>query len=193
MSLVMLGVAKKGDKGRPESDFYETPVVATESLLLHENFSHHIWEPACGKGAISKVLIAHKYDVVSTDLYDHGYGLRVPIDFLGENLEDSFRLNQDIITNPPFSLSGEFLEQALSLMVSGHVNKFAFLLRLNFLEGQKRAKIFKEFPPARVLVFSKRLPMMHRPGYNGKKSTSTVAYAWMVWECGTKTCEVKWI
>lgn len=188
MSLVMLGVAKKGDKGRPESDFYETPTIATESLLLHEKFSHHIWEPACGRGGIAKILTGRGHDVHSTDKYDHGYG-QTGIDFL--SMEECHSC--DILTNPPFSLSGEFLEQALSLMVSGHVNKFAFLLRLNFLEGQKRAKIFKEFPPARVLVFSKRLPMMHRPGYNGKKSTSTVAYAWFVWERGVKTCEVKWI
>jgi len=188
MSLVMLGAAKKGDKGRPESDFYETPVVATESLLLHEKFGHTIWEPACGRGAISKILVGRGYDVNSTDKYDHGYG-QTGIDFI------SIRECKlcDLVTNPPFSLADDFMIRAIDLLQRGYVNKFAFLLRLNFLEGQKRAKIFKEFPPVRVLVFSKRLPMMHRPNYEGKKATSTVAYAWFVWELGATTCEVKWI
>ena len=76
MSLVMLGVAKKGDKGRPQDDFFETPPVATECLLNNERFSSTVWEPACGKGAISRVLVAHDYKVVSTDINDYGDNIK---------------------------------------------------------------------------------------------------------------------
>lgn len=190
MSLVMLGAAKKGDKGRPDGDFYETPPVAVGALLKNETFRPFIWEPACGNGAISKILKKEGMTVASSDLCDHGYGFRH--DFL-QGGWDGFAAVCDIITNPPFSLADEFLTQALSYTVSGQVSKVAFLLRLNFLEGQKRAKIFKEFPPSRVLVFSKRLPMMHRPNYTGKKSTSTVAYAWFIFEKPFGKCEIKWI
>lgn len=34
----------------------------------------------------------------------------------------------------------------------------------------------------RVNVFTRRLPMMHRDGWDGKKSTSQMNTAWFVWE-----------
>jgi len=39
-----------------------------------ESFEGQIWEPACGDGAISRVLEAAGYQVISTDLIDRGYG-----------------------------------------------------------------------------------------------------------------------
>ena len=33
-----------------------------------------VWEPACGSGAISKVLEERRLAVISTDLHDQGYG-----------------------------------------------------------------------------------------------------------------------
>jgi len=44
------------------------------ALLSVETFEGSIWEPACGDGAISKVLLAAGFDVVSTDLIDRGFG-----------------------------------------------------------------------------------------------------------------------
>ena len=35
---------------------------------------------------------------------------------------------------------------------------------------------------ARVLVFAKRLPMMHRAGWEGRKANSGMAFAWFVWD-----------
>ena len=60
--------------GRKENDFYATPSWAVESLLQVEKFPDLIWEPACGDGAISKVLRTHGHEVLSTDLIDRGYG-----------------------------------------------------------------------------------------------------------------------
>ncbi len=57
---------------REPDDFYETPPDAVEELLRVERFSGRIWEPACGRGAISEVLEAHGHTVVSTDLVDRG-------------------------------------------------------------------------------------------------------------------------
>jgi hypothetical protein len=34
-------------------DLYETPAVAVEALLRVERLPHRIWEPACGRGAIT--------------------------------------------------------------------------------------------------------------------------------------------
>jgi hypothetical protein len=83
-------------KGR---DFYATPAWVTEALLRHIRFRGPIWEPCCGAGAISTVLAAHGYDVISTDIADGGFGTP-GVDFLvSRSVRDGCR---SIITNPPY-------------------------------------------------------------------------------------------
>jgi len=59
---------------RERDDFYPTPPAGTRALLEVESFTGPIWEPACGDGAISKVLESAGHQVISTDLIDRGYG-----------------------------------------------------------------------------------------------------------------------
>ena len=59
-------LAKRGD------DLYETPDVAVDALLRVEKVPHRVWEPACGPGAIVRVLRAHGHDVFASDLVDYG-------------------------------------------------------------------------------------------------------------------------
>ena len=93
----MIGARPAGR--RRTDDFHETPRVAVEALLSVETFTGPIWEPACGAGAISEVLIEHGHDVISTDLVDRGYGTG-RIDFL---LEWQPRA-PNVITNPPYQV-----------------------------------------------------------------------------------------
>jgi hypothetical protein len=67
-------IGSRPARSRRKDDFHETPSVAVEALLSVETFTGPIWEPACGRGAISEVLIEHGHDVISTDLVDRGYG-----------------------------------------------------------------------------------------------------------------------
>lgn len=159
--------------GRNLHDFYPTPQMATEALLMAEWFDGEIWEPACGDGAISKVLESHGYTVKSTDLVDRGYG-DGGIDFLLSPNEAT----GNVITNPPYSLASEFIDAALARTTG----KVAMLLKLAFLEGGKRKSMFQRTPLARVHVFSKRLTMKR----NGEplKSGGMIAFAWFVWEHG---------
>lgn len=162
-----------GDKSaREQNDFYPTPPAATLALLSAEKFNHLIWEPACGDGAISKVLIDSGYEVVSTDLVDRGYGTG-GIDFLMEWQSRA----PDIVTNPPFKLLLPFLDQALRLTIG----KVAMLLRITALEGQERATVFEQTPLARVLVFRRRLTF-RRGGGDAPASGGMLAYAWFVWD-----------
>lgn len=156
-------------------DFYATPPEAVHSLLMKEAFDGPIWEPACGDGAISKVLQAAGHEVVSTDLVDRGYGLD-GIDFLAQRES----LAPNIVTNPPYKFGAEFAKNAVRL---AH-GKVAFLMRLAWLEGRARRTFFEQSALARVWVFSGRLPRMHRDGYEGPRSTSSIAFAWFVWERG---------
>lgn len=154
------------------SDFYATPPEAVRALLTVESFIGPIWEPACGDGAISRVL-EETAEVVSTDLNSHGYG-QPGVDFLME----SRLLAGEIVTNPPFKLATSFVRHAHDL----GARKMAFLMRLAWLEGQERRHLFERTRLSRVWVFSARLPRMHRYGYNGKKTTSLIAFAWFVWD-----------
>lgn len=169
--LMMVGAREAGYK--EDEDFFETPPEATEALLKVWQPNGIVWEPACGRGAISKVLTAHGMRVVSTDLVDRGFGCG-GMDFLNCDVP----LGESIVTNPPFNISTDFIEHACKL-----VPQSAFLLRVACLEGVERyRRIYSKFPLQQVLVFSKRIPRMHRPGYEGPKTTSTIAFAWFVFD-----------
>lgn len=174
MATVSTGSMRTIERDNPE--FYPTPYWATEALLVCETFPGPIWEPACGDGAMSKVLVRlTNQSVISTDKHDRGYG-RGGIDALDFTLEHPFA--RSIITNPPFSLAEEFIHMAL---LKPGVDKFAFLLRLAFLEGRRRCdEIFGHFPPSRVWVFSERLSMY--PAGHVSGGTSAICFAWFVWE-----------
>jgi hypothetical protein len=158
-------------------DLYETPAVAVHALMRVERLPKRIWEPACGRGAIVNVLRASGHIVVASDLVDYG----VPItsywrhDFLMEHKAPDD--TGAIVTNPPFKLAEEFVAHALELCP-----RVIMLLRLAFLESDRRTHILEGRGLARVHVFRKRLPMMHRHEWSGPKASSGMAFAWFVWD-----------
>lgn len=157
--------------------YFDTPTSATNDLLTRERFTDRVWEPACGRGMISEPLMLAGYEVISTDLVDRGHGTG-GVDFLLERT----LLAPSIVTNPPFSLANEFALHALDTL---RAEKLAMFLRLAFLEGQERHKIlWREFPPVRVLVFSRRLTLWRGDDPKPKDKGGAIAYAWFVWERG---------
>lgn len=157
-------------------DFYATPRVAVDSLLAIESKwlpKGEIWEPACGDGAIVIPLREAGYSVGATDLVDRG----CPDSWVANFLDYSPYGADAIITNPPFKLAREFVDTALQ-----RAPYVAMLLRLAFLEGAARKPWFESTPLARVHVSSRRLPMMHRDGWEGPKAGSAVCHAWFVWD-----------
>lgn len=180
-----LGASNHTEGERQEHDFYATEPRATEELLELEKFSKNIWEPSCGAGHMSKVLEKAGYNVYSSDLYDYGYG-KSGLDFLACTAQ----FDGDIITNPPYKYALQFVEKALELVPAGH--KVCMFLKLSFLEGKQRRKLFDRNPPIRVWVSSSRLKCAKNGDFNSIGS-SAAAYAWFVWEKGhTGACEVKW-
>jgi hypothetical protein len=154
-------------------DLYETPDVAVEALLRVEKIPHRVWEPAAGRGAIVRVLRDRGHDVIASDVFDYG-GLDFVADFLAqERMPDGC---EAIVTNPPFQIANEFVAHALDLCP--HV---VMLLRLAFLESERRCEILEGRGLARVHLFRKRLPMMHRDGWQGRKANSGMAFGWFVW------------
>ena len=182
-----LGSSNHVPEEREAFDYYATDPKAVEMLLELEQFAPVIWEPACGEGHISKVLQAHGYQVISTDLVYRGFGDPEPLDFLKETL-DGFE--GDIITNPPYSTGLEFVQRALESIRPG--GKVAMLLKVQFLEGQKRGAFFKDTPPRTVYISRSRLSCAKNGDFE-RFPDSAIAYAWYVWEKGfTGDPVIKW-
>jgi hypothetical protein len=159
-------------------DCYDTPAVAVHALLKVEQLPLRIWEPACGTGNIVEILRAAGHLVIASDLNDRGcsasisrldFCLPMPID-----IPDC----DAIVTNPPFALAEQFVARALE-----RAPLVIMLLRLAFIESERRSPILDIGKLARIHVFSKRLPMMHRAGWQGRKANSGMAFAWFVWDC----------
>jgi hypothetical protein len=158
-------------------DLYETPDVAVEALLRVERLPPRIWEPACGPGRIVRVLERAGHTTYASDIekYEEGQVVR---DFFEFTAPPPAYYNT-IVTNPPYRWAEKFVRHALTLCPN-----VIMLLRLAFLESQRRTDILENAGLARVYVFRKRLPMMHRAGWEGRKSNSGMAFAWFVWERG---------
>ena len=162
-------------------DFFPTPAWATYALIDNEGFRGNIWESACGNGAMSEVLNKTGQEIVSTDLYDRGFG-ESGVDFLRTK-----RTAKNIVTNPPYNAAEGFVRSGLQMAEQ----KFALLLRLAFLEGAGRQRtIFTDAPPSRVWVFSERITFY--PDGAVQKGSGTTAYAWFVWDKNSSGTELKW-
>lgn len=172
---------------REVNDYYATDPKAMELLLQYETFDKNIWEPACGEGNLSEVLKAHGHNVYSTDLIDRGYP-----DETFDFLESNNKWFGDIITNPPFKYTSEFILKSLDSVDTGA--KVAMFLKLNHLSGKQRYRdIYLKTPPYRVYIFSGRvscaknnIPELFKKG--------AMSYCWMIWEKGKfGPTELKWI
>jgi len=157
-------------------DAYFTPVEAVLALLdIEPSIPKRVLEPAAGDGAIVRPMRAAGFDVVAQDIFDYGLaGCRIG-DYLATRIpRDSI---DAIITNPPFKLAAQFAQKAIA-----DAPYTALLLRTNFLESRRRLPFFRRSPPSTVWISSRRLPMMHRRGWDGLKASSNTAFAWFIWD-----------
>ena len=148
-------------ESRQPDDFYPTPPHATAALLERERFTGPVLEPACGDGAMATVLRKHGYAVETTDL-------RYGEDFLVRSGRTA-----NVVTNPPYRLSQEFVIHAKRIAT----RKVAMLLPVDFLHGVARYDLFQDrgFPLKIVHVFAARLCF-------GMDTAATVGHAWYVWD-----------
>lgn len=184
-----LGASNHTDKERQNEDFYATDPIAAKLLLKVETFNNNIWECACGQKHLSKVFEDSGYNVRSSDLINRCNN--EIFDFL--SIENQV-WNGDIITNPPYKYAKEFIEKALSIIPEG--NKVAMFLKIQFLEGKERKRLFQAFPPKVIYVSSSRILCAKNAEFEAMKAGggSAVAYAWYVWEKGYKgDTIIKWI
>lgn len=181
-----LGASNHATHDRQAEDYYATEPKATEWLCKLESFKGPILEPSCGEGHMAKVLMAHGYEVECRDLVDRGFGTSEQ-DFLAI---DNTTWQGDIITNPPYKFALEFVRKALAIIPDGH--KVAMFLKIQFLEGKARRKLFDSTPPKTVWVSSSRLKCAMNGDFKAVGSSAS-CYAWFIWEKGYQgDTVVKW-
>jgi hypothetical protein len=165
----------KNTRLRNNRDYYQTPYGITREFMSQESFNlcEPILEPACGSGAISKVLKEFRYKVTEFDILNGTNFLKYKVS------------NHQLVTNPPYSLADKFINKAKQIVEY----KFAMFLPLGYLHGQNRYlnKLYtdKEFPLTKVYVLT-RMPMLKDSiRKDGCFSTGMQVYAWYVWEKNT--------
>lgn len=178
--MVRIRHAQK-DRG---NDFYATPPEATRALIRAQQLPHGIWEPHCGMGALAEILLDAGHAVVATDVEHRGYQFQSgTFNFL--TARKCPPGVDAIVMNPPYATAALHVQHALMLCPF-----VVALLRLSFLEagnektelGRARLWCLDRGHLAKVLVFIQRLPMMHREGWEGPRSTNTVPFAWFVFD-----------
>lgn len=150
---------------RSESDFYPTPPEATQALIdfLKLQPDTVIWEPACGEGHMVKVLEENGLRVTGTDI-------ETGTDFLTEPMVDC----DWIITNPPFSLSEQFIRRCIL-----NRKPFALLLKSQYWHAKKRIDLFKDHRPLFVLPLTWRPDFLFKTRGSGSPLMDVI---WVVWD-----------
>ncbi|MDY3443424.1 hypothetical protein PG616_01000 [Riemerella anatipestifer] len=187
-----IGASSHTSNVRQENDFYATSPKASELLLEFEDINHNIIDNSIGAGHLMQPFIQKGYNVKGFDIVDRGY----PNTIIGDFLEytPTKKVTADIICNPPYKLAQEFIEHSLDIIEEGY--KVCAFLKVLFLEGKKRKKLFEAQPPKIVYVSSSRILCAKNAMFEDmeKGGGSAVAYAWFVWHKGYKgDTIVKWI
>ena len=189
----MLGSSSHSKEDRQNEDFYATDPKSFD--LFYERFmadgetiDEHVWECACGDGALSKNLRLKGHRVFSTDIVSRNGEALWTLDFTKSTLQ----YYGDILTNPPYKHAQKFIERALDSVRPG--NKVIMYLRLQFLEGKKRGEMYKTIPPKYVYIHSSRQNTYKNNDPKYKDRSSAVCFAWFVWVKGSKTEPIiRWI
>lgn len=181
-SLVMTNVSRTNRNGqRPKSDLYPTPPECTAALVqaMPEVFKRgaRIWEPACGDGAIVRVLQGYGCQVFAFDKFNHG-----PVNRRSCGGRDFFAekklLAPIIVTNCPYNVADEFVGHALSL----HPQLAFFFLPITFLAGTGRTALIEDAGLHTVFVLRNRVTLS--PKHLGLTKGGVVTYAWFMWKRG---------
>lgn len=187
-----LGASNHTDKDREENDYYATDPIAIDVLLDGgAEIANKILEPSAGEGHLAERLKELGYKVTTADLVERDYKLNGTWDFLSQNKKWH---DGDILTNPPYKYAQDFVNKSLEMIDDGH--KVFMFLKLQFLEGKGRRKLFDTKQLKTVYVSSSRILCAKNGDFEGMKAGggSAVAYAWYEWEKGYNGDPmIKWI
>ncbi|HGY5247270.1 TPA: DNA methyltransferase [Aeromonas salmonicida subsp. pectinolytica] len=153
-----------------ERELYPTPISAVVALMRHIQFRQGdtFMEPCRAEGNI--------YDAVPLpDGQKEWAEIRHGRDYLDWDFGRQFDV---IITNPPFSLTEEFMRKSLSELAPD--GTLIYLQRVNFLGSKRRVPFWAE------IGFQNKTPILvPRPRFVGGGSDSC-EYCWFIWDRGNR-------
>lgn len=157
---------------RRAGDFYQTPPSMTERFLDACPVQRlPVLEPAAGDGAMVGVLRA-RYG----SCWVRSYDIRTGHDFLEER-----RQFPTVITNPPFSLSLEFIEQCKRVAT----DRFSLLMPIDYLHGIERyRRVFSardEWTLSTLHVYVRRAMLDDKVREDGRYKTGMITWTWYTW------------
>jgi hypothetical protein len=186
---IYVGV-KFNDPNRNENDLYPTPPLATYILQKYVDLPKKIVEPCAGRGNISIELLRHGFDVMSFDLYEYDNilcSIATGVDVLDLQKPEGY---EALVTNPPYhkDLPRKIAEKGVA-----EYDVTALFVRLTFLEGKKRKKLFTNNPPSDIIFLSDRIKFntsLIEPIEKNDQIGGMIAYCWIVfrknWKSDTK-------
>lgn len=147
-------------------DCFETPAYAVEPLLPYLRPDWVIWEPACGSGQIVRVLAAHGWRVIASDLRD------------GRNFFAWEPTTFDcIVTNPPFSDKYRWLARCYALG-----RPWALLLPYETGAAAQAIRLFLRYGPTEDLIPDRRIN--YATPTRVARSQAQFPSAWFTWGLG---------
>lgn len=166
-----------------ENENYPTPESAVRALLAKLDIkpADSFLEPCCGdlvdEDGNPLPCIFNLVDLPESQ--KDWAEIRSGREFLGMDFDG--RKYDLIITNPPFSLSCEFLTKCMDLLAAD--GTLIFLQRVNWLGSKKRVKFWRD------VTFPEKTPILvPRPKFNkAKKGTDSCEYCWYIWDKGGRT------
>lgn len=156
-----MSAAGRGPRGGQGRDFYATPAWCTRALVkaLGDSVDRAKWwfEPACGDGAIEKVLSEEfgVEKVIATDIapgprYAGQFDYVHELDYIAGPPKLPGGRFEVAITNPPYSLAFEFVSR---MVLEARVA--VALLPLSFLASKER-KVWLESHPPNLYALTER-------------------------------------
>ena len=173
---------------RDPNDFYPTPTELCDAALrlIHADVYEikAVLDPGCGTGVWGQAARRRWQGIHldGVDIRDVGHPEGYDSLFIND-----FRLlgftpfYNAVIGNPPYKHAEAFIRLGMEALVDG--GYMIYLLRLGFLEGQKRGQgLWRKYRPIHVAVCSKRPSFIP-----GTRSTDATAYAIFVWRKGDRS------
>jgi hypothetical protein len=173
---------KKNDTSRNENDLYRTPPLATYILCKYSDVPRKVVEPCAGYGNIAVELMRQGHDVLCSDLNHYEDALvpiLTPVDVMNLPNVETY---DALVTNPPYhkDLPRKIAEKAVS-----EYDYVAMFVRLTFLEGKKRNKIFTDNPPTEIIFLSDRINFgctdLEAVEMNDQIG-GMISYMWIIWD-----------
>ena len=187
---------KQNDKDRRENDLYETPPLATYILHKYIDVPKNVVEPCAGRGNIAVELERCGHNVIAFDLNaykNNHFQVNTGVDVLTLQKQEGY---DAFITNPPYfkDLPRKIAEKGIA-----EYDFTALFVRLTFLEGIKRNKLFTETPPSDILFLSDRIKFkensIEEPVAENDQIGGMIAYAWIIFDKKAKheNTKCQWI